>query len=110
MEVIKGSLTETQAINSNIVDHSEDVIEGFLLETDNIKGSISGMSEICGALTPSNDYPVYDGINEVTPLAYQSTTLPTNGRLMESDIVVKEVPYYETSNASGHTVYIARTT
>lgn len=49
----------------------------------------------------------YTGEYEVTPQAYESVTLYTNGKIMGADITVHEVPYYETSNISGTTVYIA---
>lgn len=50
---------------------------------------------------------IYDGEYEVTPKAYDEQTLETANRFMESDVTVHAVPYYETSNVSGETVYIA---
>lgn len=52
----------------------------------------------------------YAGPYVVTPLARISQILPTAGKRMEENVVVLEVPYYETSNLSdGLTVYIAET-
>lgn len=52
--------------------------------------------------------PVYDGDYNVTPLAFQEVTLKTKDKKLIEDIVVKEIPYYETTNLSGgNTVYIA---
>lgn len=52
--------------------------------------------------------PVYDGDYNVTPLAFQEVKLKTKDKKLIEDIVVKEVPYYETTNLSGgNTVYIA---
>lgn len=43
----------------------------------------------------------------VIPLAERQTVLETAEKLLLEDIVVKEIPYYETSNsAGGDTVYI----
>lgn len=55
------------------------------------------------------DIDVYDGDFEVTPKTY-SQTLETEGKYLRSDIVINEIPYFETSNDSdGLTVYIANT-
>ena len=51
--------------------------------------------------------PIYEGEMIVTPKAHQVTVLPTKDRLVEDDISVLKIPYYETSNESGTTVYIA---
>ena len=43
----------------------------------------------------------------MVPKAYEEQTLPTEGKLMADDVTVFRVPYFETSNVSGETVYIA---
>lgn len=48
----------------------------------------------------------YTGIYTVTPLADNAVILPTSGKLMEDDVVVKKIPFFETSNQDGTTVYI----
>lgn len=52
-------------------------------------------------------YDVYDGQYEVTPSAHNSIVLETREKLMADDVTVLKIPYYETSNESGLTVYIA---
>lgn len=55
------------------------------------------------------DVDVYDGDYEVTPKTY-SQTLETAHKLMQEDVTILEIPYFETSNDSdGLTVYIANT-
>lgn len=49
----------------------------------------------------------YDGEYIVTPKANESTVLQTRYKTMADDVTVLEVPYYETSNITGETVYIA---
>ena len=49
----------------------------------------------------------YDGTYEVIPKARQSQTLETKNKLMEEDVFIFEVPYFQTSNEHGDTVYIA---
>lgn len=48
----------------------------------------------------------YEGAYEVTPRV-EATVLRTEGKTMEKDLTVKKIPYYETSNELGETVYIA---
>ena len=51
----------------------------------------------------------YSGSYEVTPKAHQTQTLDTSGKVLSEDLVIHEVPYYQTSNASGGvTSYIAK--
>lgn len=54
--------------------------------------------------------PVYAGPYSVTPKANEAQTLSTAGKQMTEDVTVAKVPYYETSNTSGTTVYIAEET
>lgn len=51
-------------------------------------------------------YPIYTGATEVTPKVTDQY-LYTSGKAMSTDIHILEVPYYETTNVSGTTVYIA---
>lgn len=49
----------------------------------------------------------YEGDYEVTPKADSAVVLPTKDRFLSRDVHVKKIPYYETSNQTGVTVYIA---
>lgn len=50
----------------------------------------------------------YYGDYEVTPKV-TSQTLQTKDKLMSDDVVVKEIPFFETSNnAGGNTIYIGK--
>lgn len=54
-----------------------------------------------------DDIVYYDGDYVVTPKAYDQTVLETDGLYMRDNVVVLEVPYFETSNIqNGYTVYI----
>lgn len=74
-----------------------------------IKGSITTSHTIAAILqAPDVVYPdVYDGQYEINPKADTATTLNTSGKTLLNDVVVKKIPYFETSNLSGYTVYIA---
>lgn len=49
----------------------------------------------------------YTGDYTVTPKAHAQTVLPTKRKVMSEDVTVLEIPYWETSNPNGKTVYIA---
>lgn len=53
----------------------------------------------------SVDGDVYDGDYTVTPKVVPQT-LHTENKVMLHDVTVFEIPYFETSNQSGYTVYI----
>lgn len=53
------------------------------------------------------DAEVYDGEYEVTPQAHEEKILQTKNKRMTDDVTVMRVPYFETSNIYGDTVYIA---
>lgn len=57
----------------------------------------------------SEEHEQYTGSYEVTPKAFESQTLETSDKILTDDIVISEVPYYETANATGGvTSYIAK--
>ena len=55
----------------------------------------------------TGDSKPYEGVYDVTPQAKSAVILPTKDRLLSRDVNVKKNPYYETSNQTGVTVYIA---
>lgn len=57
----------------------------------------------------SEEYESYDGEYKITPKAFDSQILDTTNKVLDRNIVVTEVPYYETGNqANGVTSYIAK--
>lgn len=56
----------------------------------------------------SVDNPDYTGTYDVTPHAFSEQILSTNGKVMNDDVTVHKIPYWETENLkNGCTVYIA---
>ena len=49
----------------------------------------------------------YEGEYTVIPKANAPTVLETAGKTLDKDVTVTKIPYYETSNPTGDTVYIA---
>lgn len=66
-----------------------------------------GFNADFSAVVVASDLPTYGGAYEVTPSAHESQTLETAGHIMENDVTVKIIPFFQTSNVSGDTVYIA---
>ena len=58
-------------------------------------------------ITVQHGYDPYPGPYEVIPKAWEDQILATNGKNMEDDVTVYEVPYDEVSNQYGTTVTIA---
>lgn len=51
-------------------------------------------------------YPIYDGPTVITPKVMDTTELETRNKLVLNDILVEEIPYYETENPKGLTFII----
>lgn len=47
------------------------------------------------------DMPEYEGEYTVIPQAYDATVLATRNKAMADDVIVMEIPYYETTNPQG---------
>lgn len=58
-------------------------------------------------VTQSGGYDYYTGTYMVTPKANTETVLGTQNKILTDNVTVLQVPYYETHNDSGYTVYIA---
>lgn len=74
-----------------------------------LRGKLSSGGSLKGVVSIPQKYESYSGEYEVTPSATSDQTLHTAGKLLENDITIGAIPYYETGNASeGITVYIAK--
>ena len=79
---------------------------------------VPGFSEIDGKFTPNfgeiqtiTEFiggEKYYGDYTVTPKV-ESQTMPTKGKVMEEDVTIKSIPFFNVSNTSGgSTVYIGK--
>lgn len=84
-------------------------LHGELSGVETLNGSLSAYAHLTGSVTipPEIETEPYDGSYIVTPKAREAQILATADKKMIEDVIVLSVPYYETSNESGHTVYIA---
>ena len=101
-------IVQQQQYQKGIV-HIEDNIKGYVQQESNLKGVVDSDFTIVGVINyyqSSSDFPTYRGPYIVTPTKYEQL-LETQNKVMKADVKVKAIPYYETSNQSGTTVYIA---
>lgn len=95
---ISGKVSDGQAkISGAIGVHTETT--GELNSELALSGSISNGAVIY------KDVPLYEGEYTVTPKT-KAQTLETTGKKMVDDVIIKSIPYFETSNQYGYTVYI----
>ena len=89
---------------------------GTLEDISNISGSLNTNLNIVGSLNSINsivgnigigvvEYPDYSGEYEITPQV-ESQTLQTKNKILRNNMEIKKIPYYETSNQYGETIYI----
>ena len=74
-------------------------------------GTLSRIASIQGTTADPNEHhdgPDYTGEVVVTPKAYEDQTLNTAGKYLTDDITIKKVPFVETHNDHGTTIYIAK--
>lgn len=73
-----------------------------------ITGELSPVGRISGSVSQEiKEAPIYEGEVEVTPSAHEEQTLETMDKLLKSNITIHKVPFFETHNLTGLTVYIA---
>lgn len=73
-----------------------------------LTGKLTSPVSLAGKVSIANIYDVYEGTYNVVPKAFEELTLKTAQMLLEKDITIEKIPYWETGNDSnGKTVYIA---
>ena len=107
---LTGALTNIVSSNQSELHHIDGQIVGSLSSIVNLTGSLSSVPSLVGGLSQNGGaslVPVYGGTYLITPVAQLDIVLETAGKRMARDVIVKEIPYYETSNPSGgYTVII----
>lgn len=71
-----------------------------------IKDELAGIVERIGDTPVRIDVPEYDGEYKVRSSAHDEKVLMTRGKLMNDNVTVMTISYWETSNPDGTTVYI----
>ena len=93
---------DTLDIKSNL-QKLDGEITGSIQSVLNLTGNLSNTLTLSGKLSPSSIplYPMYDGVYEVTPLPELDIILNTKKKLLNDDVVVNSIPYFEATNDSG---------
>lgn len=75
-----------------------------------VRGTLTDISSLNGTLTLPESVRAepYHGQYDITPKAYDDQVFETIGKVMTDNIVIRKVPYVESHNESGTTVYIAK--
>ena len=101
---MKASVEEIHELNIDIESfvHVPTILGNLTSETSNISGDVSiEMFEMSGAVEPSPVQEVYEEDYEIDISMTDDIVLPTKGKVMNDNIVVKKVPVTEVSNESG---------
>ena len=88
------------------------------ISNDTLKGKIHGLQQLKAKLSNENSIrvtistssisrPNYDGDYSITP-SINEQTLNTKNKLMVDDLNIKKIPYFQTSNEYGDTIYIGK--
>lgn len=83
---------------------SDQVAFDFSVSEDVVDYSLGLATAINVSVMP---VATYDGDYIIIPKAEEEQVMATNGLMMTDDVTIREVPYFETSNLTGTTVYIA---
>ena len=100
-----GSIQSTQFLCGTI--NSIPKITGTISggRAGNLIGQLQSQGTITGIINISDGIPEYQGGYIITPKIH-AQLLNTKDRILKDNISVLEIPYYETSNLTGKTVYI----
>lgn len=93
---IKGAINDRQSIHGAI--SSNGMLSGSVKKSDN-------MSAVVGIYEGMNPEK-YDGEYNFTSTVEGDTVVDTKFKFLRDNITVGKIPYYETSNPTGTTVYI----
>ena len=110
VQVISGSLSPARIITGTLSSNATH-ITGKITSTATLVGELTeANAQIAGALIipvqRNEDIDTYEGEYIVTPKPFDSQTLYTADLIMRHNVIVHKIPYYETSNITGDTVYI----
>lgn len=107
-EPIEATLTEADdAIAGVVISQITSEIHAHLSDVESINAILTKKEgTIEGKVSRYSVNKIYEGDYIVTPKANEEVILETSNKILTDDITVLEIPYYETSNISGYTVYI----
>lgn len=79
-----------------------ETLSGSIAADVSLSGILSCVGGLSGKVSVTKEYDIYGGEYKIVPKTFEE-------RVLKEDVVVKEVPFYETSNDSGGiTAYIGK--
>ena len=106
---LTGTIQQEKGLKGVIDASSDNISFGYLkaiiFNSTFLSGKVNFTNELKGAISTLESVDSYDGDYLITP-RIKSQFLFTKNKKMNDDITVLAIPYYETSNLSGKTVYI----
>lgn len=104
--MITGAIDIIESISGIIQNHGD--ITGIINGKLKISGEVNSEKQMTASISLFGDKePIrYSGDHEFTPDTDEDYSVDTKFKMMSSNIVIKKIPYYETSNPSGTTIYI----
>ena len=113
INLIEGSLVPTELpVITGALSALNNTLTGSLVSTNlpQLNGELIPLEipHFSGELTIPKEVPTpsYQGEYTITPEPFTNKVLETNGFTLTDDVTVLKIPYYQTSNESGYTVYI----
>lgn len=119
MNVLNGQITDNNKLSGFLTSDNleltgslsaDEVLVGQLISQEsNLQGNLSADSILMEgiiSIPPEIPTDIYEGEYEIVSKPFETSEIQTQGLKMRENIVVLEIPYYETSNVSGYTVYI----
>lgn len=100
---IKGCISIGQKLIGNI---NNTIGVSGTISTLSISGVLTNQSSIVGTLSVgSSAYTSYEGAYDIVP-KITNQELATRNKVMNDNVRISEIPYFETSNEYGDTIYI----
>lgn len=115
VNLIEGYLTPTEEMNLvGQFSVLNNVLTGTLVSTEPalLVGKLtlinSNNNILNGIITIPPEVPVpnYEGEYTIIPKPFNDEVLQTSGFRMNNNVTVLKIPYYQTSNETGYTIYI----
>lgn len=108
IDVIKGNLTPINQNLAGALSASGRLVGVLISSEEKISGKISSTGTIKGGITipPENYVNPYKGDYTVVSKPFTDEVLETKNHSMTDNVTVLKIPYYETGNETGYTVYI----
>ena len=103
---MKGHIEIQEALLVGYIQSLESLLVGHIQSLESLHGHIRSCGSLVGSIHFPTGYINYNGDYEIIPKT-ESQVLDTADKHLSSNIKIREIPYYEVSNAyNGNTIII----